>query len=554
MKKTLILFFISYLFFVKCFAQTISVGDYAETLARMNQITGISDDVSSFCLRPVNSAFNSNGDSTLRYMAGSKNLVPGAKLFGAPVIIRLLPFSWLSDYNSKLPFGYNNGPMYPNVGYQTMATGGFYIKAGILRIQLKPELVYAQNSYFPTFPQVQGNIKSNLVGAFFNTVSFIDAPERFGNSSISHAYLGQSKITLVYKDVEAGISTENMWWGPGVQNSIMMSNSAPGFLHWTFNSANPIKTGIGSFEWQVIGGILKQSGFPGYDLTKFAYTGPVVYQPKPVTERYVSGFTANWQPKWIAGLYLGISGFDYLNKDSTWSSRSLLKRLFPVFVPSTRAANGSGQDFAYSTYVRQVLPQYHAELYFEYARNDQAAGLTDFFLEPEHSMAYTWGAARLFDLGNQQYIQTRVEVTHLEIPYTYLLRPAPTWYVHNAGAPKDGYTNEGRYIGAGIGPGSNSLIIDLSYVKKGNSFGVRFEKLEHDNDLFYLANEGVSKGLVPPAGSQWVDYSSTFYTNYRYKKTLFTVEYAPILARNYEYLTNNNIFNNHARIEITYFF
>ena len=530
MKKQILLFsIISCLFFAKSFAQTSSVGDYAETLARMNQITGISDDVSSFCLRPVNSAFNSNGDSTLRYMVGSTNLVPTAKLFGAPVIIRLLPFSWLNDYNSKLPFGYNNGPMYPNVGYQTMATGGFYIKAGILRIQLKPELVYAQNNYFPTFAQVQQNIKS--------------------------AYLGQSKITLVYKDVEAGVSTENMWWGPGVQNSIMMSNSAPGFLHWTFNSANPIKSGIGSFEWQLIGGVLKQSGFPGYDLTKFTYPGPVAYHPKPVTERYLSGFTANWQPKWIAGLYVGLSGFDYLNKDSSWSARSTLKRLLPVFVPSTRSANGTGQDFAYSAYVRQVLPEYHAELYFEYARNDQAAGLTDFFLEPEHSTAYTFGAARLFELGNQQYIQTRVEVTHLEIPYTYLLRPAPTWYVHDAGAPEDGYTNEGRYIGAGIGPGSNSVIIDLSYVKKRNSFGIRFEKLTHDADLYYFANEDVAHGGTPPAGSQWFDYSSTFYTNFRYKNNfLFTVEYAAIAARNYEYLTNYNIFNNHARVEVTYFF
>lgn len=556
MKKQIVLFsIISCLFLTKSFAQTISVGDYAETLARMNQLTGVSNDISSFCLRPVNSAFNSDGDSTLRYMAGSKNLVPAAKLFGAPVIVRLLPFSWLNDYNSKLPFGYNNGPMYPNVGYQTMATGGFYIKAGILRVQLKPELVYAQNNYFPTFAEVQGNIKSNLIPNFFSTVNYIDAPERFGNSAIRHAYLGQSKITLVYKDVEFGVSTENMWWGPGVQNAIMMTNSAPGFLHWTFNSANPIKTGAGSFEWQVIGGTLKQSGFPGYDLAKATFVAPDLYLPKPVTERYVSGFTANWQPKWISGLYLGLSGYDYLNKDSSWSSRSALKRLLPVFVPSTRSANGVGQDFAYSAYVRQVLPQYHAELYFEYARNDQAAGLTDFFLEPEHSMAYTFGAARLFELGSQQFIQTRIEVTRLQIPYTYLLRPAPTWYVHDDGDPRDGYTNEGRYLGAGIGPGSNSVIIDVSYVKKRNSFGIRFEKLTHDADLYYFANEDVAHGGAPPAGSQWFDYSSTFYTNFRYKKNfLFTVEYAAIAARNYEYLTNYNIFNNHARVEVTYFF
>ncbi len=557
MKKTLTLFLISFLFLAKCFAQTISVGDYAETLARMNQLTGVTDDVSSFCLRPVNSAFNSNGDSTLRYMVGSENLVPGSKLFGAPVIIRLLPFSWLNDYNSKLPFGYNNGPMYPNVGYQTMVTGGVYIKAGILHIQFKPEFVYAQNNYFPTFSDVQGNIKSNLIPSYIFFINGIDAPERFGTQSISHAYFGQSKITLVFKNIEAGISTENIWFGPGIQNSIMMSNSAPGFLHWTFNSANPIKTVIGSFEWQLIGGILKQSGYQSYDPSKLVYYTSSIYD-KPKVNRYVSAVTANWQPKWIHGLYLGVSAYDYLDKDSTYEKNSLIKRIAPVFSPSSAAQNdvnvGDGQDFAYSAFIRQVLPKYNAEIYFEYARNDQAANLTDFFLEPEHSAAFSVGGTRFFNLAKQQFIKVNIELTHLQIPDTFLLRPSPSWYVHSSQAPADGYTNEGRYLGAGIGPGSNSLSLDLSYVKNLNSFGVKIEKLSHNLDLYYYANEAVAQGSEPLAGSEWNDVSATFYANVKYKKYLFTAQYTPIFTTNYEYLQGNNIFNNHLQFEVTYFF
>ena len=38
-----------------------------------------------------------------------------------------------------------------------------------------------------------------------------------------------------------GISNENLWWGPSIRNSIMMSNHAQGFKHITFNTINQLK-------------------------------------------------------------------------------------------------------------------------------------------------------------------------------------------------------------------------------------------------------------------------------------------------------------------------
>ncbi|WP_216072810.1 capsule assembly Wzi family protein, partial [Acinetobacter baumannii] len=59
---------------------------------------------------------------------------------------------------------------------------------------------------------------------------------------------GQSSIRLSTGPVSLGISTENLWWGPGCFNALLMSNNAPGFLHLTFNTTRPVKTPIGSFE------------------------------------------------------------------------------------------------------------------------------------------------------------------------------------------------------------------------------------------------------------------------------------------------------------------
>jgi len=556
MKKTLLLICFLILFSSISFSQTIPVGDYTETIARRNQLLGISDDQSSFTQHPLNSAFNSIGDSSLQNMVASKSLVPKFTLFGIPSSIKILPFNWLSDYNSRLPTGYNNGSLYPNVGYETRISGGVFIKAGILNIQFKPEFVHAENSPFLTFADIQTNSNNEqLLRAFFATVNGIDAPERFGPYGISQMYPGQSKITLIYKGVEAGVSTENMWWGPGVQNSIMMSNSAPGFLHWTFNSSNPIKTIVGSFEWQVIGGILKQSGYNPLDVGRLVPYGNALYIPKPVVSRYISAFTVNWHPKWIDGLFIGASGYDYMNRDSLFHSNSFLKRLIPIFVGSSEAANndansnqGDGEDYAYAVNIRQILTKYNAEIYFEFARNDRAASVTDFFLEPEHASAYTFGGSRLFSLAGNQFIQVKMELTHLQDPDTFLLRDEPSWYVHLVD-PRDGYTNEGRYLGAGIGPGSNSLMLDISYIKNMSSFGVTIERYVHNNDLYYDAFEGNNGAFA----THWVDLSTVSYANLKFKKYLVSAQFGPVFDFNYEYYPGNRI-NLHASLNLTYYF
>jgi hypothetical protein len=435
-----------------------------------------------------------------------------------------------------------------------MITGGIFIKAGILNIQFKPELVHAENSPFLTFANVQANYKSGLIHSFFYIVNGIDAPERFGPYGLSYAGLGQSKITLIYKNVEVGVSTENMWWGPGVQNSIMMSNSAPGFLHWTFNSSNPVKTIIGSFEWQLIGGRLEQSGFLPYDPGHLVYD-PGYYIPKPRVTRYISAFTANWHPKWLDGLFLGVSGYDYMNKDAVYENKNFLGKLIPLFKFSSTSLNsinnatqGDGQDFAYAVNIRQVLEKYNAEIYFEFARNDLAASFTDFLLEPEHSGAYTVGGSKIFTLHRDQYIKFTMELTHLQIPDTFLVSSEPSWYSHDVN-PRDGYTNLGRMVGAGIGPGSNSLMLDISYIRNMSSFGMKVERYVHDNDLYYLGNAGTTNFV-----SNWVDVSDTFYARIKLRKFLVSAEYTPIYTYNYEYLQGNDVKNKHARISLTYYF
>jgi hypothetical protein len=546
--------YISFLLFfmasVKGYGQTVPVGSYTEELLRREQVAGNSNNTSSFTMRPIPSTL---ADSALQPLIASQQYLK-FKFMGMPSGLRILPANWLNEYNVKRPYGYNNGSLYPNAGYQTMASAGLFLKAGILVVQLKPELVYAQNKNFSTFADIQGNNNSaQLMNAYFTQINSVDAPERFGTSSLTHLYPGQSKITLAYNSVEVGVSTENLWWGPGIRNSITMSNSAPGFFHWTFNSTKPVKTPIGSFEWQLIGGNLKQSGYPPDDVSKLVY-GSSLYIPKPKVTRYVSAFNINWQPKWLKGLYLGASAYDYLDKDSLYHSKNIIRKAIPVITGSSAKANASNsgqngdqQDFAYSLNIRQLLPLYKAEIYFEWARNDRTGSLSDFLEEPEHSAAYTFGGRKLFEISKDAFIQIKSEITQLQRAPTYLLRDEPSWYIHSI-SPRDGYTNDGRYVGAGIGPGGNSFIFDISYLKNYNAYGLMLERQVHNNDLYYQAFAGTNSYNL-----HWVDIAGTFYTNLKFKNYLISAEATPVYTLNYEY-KNGSTFNLHARLNFTYFF
>ena len=57
-------------------------------------------------------------------------------------------------------------------------------------------------------------------------------PERFGNKRHNKTFIRSIKYrNKLLKFKSFGFSNENLWWGPSIRNSIMMSNHARGFKH-----------------------------------------------------------------------------------------------------------------------------------------------------------------------------------------------------------------------------------------------------------------------------------------------------------------------------------
>lgn len=150
-------------------------------------------------------------------------------------------------------------------GYQSFVRPGVNIRYGVLEAQAAPEFLYAaEQSFTKIFP-------------------------------------GQSFVKAHLGSISLGVSSENMWWGPGIHGSLLMSNNAPGFLHGFVGTNKPIKTPIGNIEFNIIGARLTSDNRLSYENN--------YNQIRNINDdwRYLNAYVVSWQPKWVKGLFLGMT-------------------------------------------------------------------------------------------------------------------------------------------------------------------------------------------------------------------------------------------------------
>jgi hypothetical protein len=512
-------------------AQTLPVNSHLleETYRRM-QLKGERDSAVSFMIRPLHAGLSTSFDSLYH----PNGLFTGAnsrkQFFKGAGIFQPLPLSLNQQYNSHHAYGWNDGSMIPAKGYQAQLSAGFFASLGWLSIQLQPELVWAENSNFEEFPKAHTDSIWKEYYVFLNS---IDNPERFGKGSYSKLLPGQSSIRLNYKKVSLGLSTENLWWGPGIRNSLMMSDNAPGFAHITFNSTAPVKTFIGHFEWQIIGGRLKNSNILPSDTAR-TYEDQLLYLPKQNTDRFINAMVITWQPKWVKGLFLGFSRSFYQYSDNVPNNLNGYLPVFSTFFKGGTTDDVSiGRDQMLSLYFRWLLAKENAEVYAEFGRNDHSQNSTDLALEPEHSRAYLIGMKKLFKNGRNKDVEIMMELANLQSPSTATIRALQPWYAHYQ--VRHGYTNRGQVLGSGIGPGGNGQTLGISWLNGIQKLGVFFERFLHNNDFYYQAF-----GPMKNYDSHWVDLSINATKSWRYKQFLISANLAMVRSLNYQWRYEGN--------------
>ena len=515
-------------------AQTVPLGTpMMEEYLRRQQLLGKLDPTVSFNIRPLLPAVAfglENGldlDSTFTDMSTSEY----HSFIGDKGRIIMMPLVLRSQYNSNYAFGTNDGPMIPNRGLQTHASLGFFVEYGRFSLQVQPDFIYAQNKDYQGFPEEHWG---STWLEYYEYLNNIDAPERFGTGSYTNLLPGQSSIRYNADHFSVGLSTENLWWGPGRRSSLLMSNNAPGFLHLTLNTRKPVATAIGSFEGQVIAGRLNNSGFPPPNhLLSVQYQ--MLYHPKRDQDwRYLAGMVLSYQPKWVPGLSFGYSSVSqmYHNDMTTYAD------FLPIFngnkrAPSVSSGVDNKRNQLSSGFFRWMMPNGHFEFYGEYGSNGNSRRMRDFIVNPDENRAYTFGFVNLVPIKNSQFIQVAMEMTQTGQTVRKTIQANNSWYTHPH--VRHGYTHMGQVIGAGNGAGSNSLFAELSWIRDFNRLGFQLERIEYNNDFYYKRFE-----VIKDWRRKYVDIVPSLVADWRFSNFLVSSRVQYVNSLNYNwYLVND---------------
>jgi len=512
-------------------AQSIPVGmTFYEDRVRLAQLTGEQPLTVSYCIRPVHHPYavkakmpfahdNPFADLTKSFTKygllsdstkgkfNALNPEDAALLPSVPLQARylkgavqavVLPAEVRVRYNTHHPYGWQDGPMVPNVGLQSFYSVGAYAKLGPFEAQFRPEWVRAQNKPFDQPPIRQWGI---------------DMPDQFGQDPYSYEGWGQSYLKFNTKQVGVGVSTENLWWGPGHYNSLLMTNNAPGFFHLTAHSNKPIKTFLGSIEFQAVSGLLKYSGFYPYGLNTIQFwpwvTAPI--ERNTALDNQRKGFTGvavNFQPKWFPGLYVGANRSIMTTADSL--TVGSLAEIFRPVLKNVSGEDGGERNQLVSVYLRYIMPESHAEFYAEFGREDAAWDFEDLISDINHTRAYMLGFRKMTPLKKKDHwLMLEYEMTEIAQGLSSAARAYNySWYVHG---DKTHYSHVGQVLGAGIGPGGAVQTGAFSWFgPKDKKLTLRVERYEHNRETYYYRLPYIQYpvgGTFRDISKRWIDFS-----------------------------------------------
>jgi len=469
-------------------AQMARVGSYADEYARLLQLTGAAP-LSSRMIRPAAGPSGvSVGDSASwrdpwgrRWRGATKGTSRG------PVQVRMSDVAMQTVNNSAMPNGANDGLLWAGRGLSTAITAGATISVGAISLDVAPAYTWSRNADF-TLGALRGTVlptASPYADVWMSARE--DRPQRFGNRAVSRGDAGQSGLTVAMGGFAVRATNENMWWGPGIDNSLLMSNNASGFPHVVAGTQRSHSIGIGRVEAQWTVGTLQQSAF---------WRTPADTLP---TGRWLNALTFVFEPRGTPGMYFGATRlFLAYNRYNPINPSQLLAVFDPIEKKDlSTPENPTGddkRDQMLTGFMRLVLPESGFELYGEYGRNDHDWNLREINLEPEHSRAYVLGAQKLWPTATG-FVVAHGEIGVTAKTRTALVRTSPSWYGHHI--IQQGYTERGQIIGAAMGTGSNAQNITVDWWHPGGRVGLLLQRLRENDDGFFLAYN------TPSVSLQW---------------------------------------------------
>jgi hypothetical protein len=214
-----------------------------------------------------------------------------------------------------------------------------------------------------------------------------------------------------------------------------------------------------------------------------AYRGNLLYFPKENKERIINGFNLSYQPKWAQNLTIGVEQMymQYSRLLKNWDD------YLPIKNPISRFQDDRiKQPILLTSFnFKYNFPEVNASIYGEWGWNLTNTSFRNWLLQPDKGMASSLGFKKLFIADKNQYWELIGEITQLQIltqADRLSLGVPSSWYLGSY--LRQGYTNDGQLLGAGVGPGGSSQLLELNWRKNVNRIGLAVERRVHNNDFY----------------------------------------------------------------------
>jgi hypothetical protein len=468
-------------------AQLVQPGDPFEYYVRVLQISDEIPSKSSWLLRPVVYNPLEVNRSKYSYAGNAKRYLWEPFLDqGRNLRLSTLDPVWFTSYNTNLPRGTNDGALWQGRGVNSTFSAGLEGNVGFIHFRFRPVIGYSQNLFVDVSDYAIGPFMGGVMRADRNPYSYpfynFDHVLRYGEDPLSWFDLGDSYVQLRYQGFFAGVSNTRKWVGPALYNPLMVSYNAAGFKHVELGTYNPIRTILGSFEFNYFLGFINKSDF--YD-----------QRTDNRLNTYVS-VAGVYSPSFIKGLSLGVNRLfieDYPDNQTMLVDQAI-KVINPFFketlieIDPTLSAQPDNQMF--SLFFRWAFPKNGFELYGEFGRNDNNVDARDFRMQPDHDSAWLFGFVKSIDLGRRRLLALSYEVSDFEGSRNSfargrggIARPdnvgiSGRWFAHHT---RNDFTHDGQLLGSAVGPGGSSYTLRFDLFNPGGMYGLRFSHLTYGN-------------------------------------------------------------------------
>ena len=404
------------------------------------------------------------------------------------VKLKLYGPEWFNSYNTKAPYGQNDGALWQGKGYNTSLTAGARLEAFGFEATFKPQVSWSQNREFDYMPGVYGSEYS------YFWKGNIDLVQRYGDSSFWTFDWGDTEIRYSWNNFTVGFGFQSPWLGPAFLNPMLGSNNAGTYPKFDIG-LRKTKVYMPYTDWYL--GEIEGRAWLGY-LTESDYFD----NDSTNNHRQLTGFSVAYSPSILPEFTISINKISL----ARWDEKSA-KYLNPLY------DSNEVEDQKASFGADLLFPAVGFEVYGELGVDDyNARG----FANPFHTAIYTVGAKKELSFFRRfQKFNIRPEIifewSNFEMSQDFQLQwNYMGYYSHSLIA--QGYTQRGQILGAGSGYFGNSQYIALrTHFSKGN---VTLFLHYNRPDTNYLNNFGVNtkyedwKKEGKKQHDQWAQYKA----------------------------------------------